>query len=79
MRLDDPLRDGEAESDAALVVFARLPELIEEMLDLLRRDARASVADIKDDLPLAAHCPERHISAFGCELECVAEEIAEHL
>jgi len=75
----DPLRNGETESDAALVILARLPELIEEVLDLLRRYSRTGVAYLEDDLLFARRSSERHITAFGRELDRVRQQVAENL
>ena len=33
MRFDDSLRDREPESDATVIVAARLPEIVEQMLE----------------------------------------------
>ena len=35
MRLDDSFRDREAEPHASVIVFARLPEVVEKMRDVV--------------------------------------------
>lgn len=47
-------RDGETESDSAVIVAARLPEIVKQMLDVGGRDAGTGVGDVN-----------RHVIAVG--------------
>src|SRR5690606_33282866 len=79
VRLDDALGDGEAEADAAAARVAGLPEAVEEVRELIGRDAGPGVADLEAHLVAIAFDVDAHAPAFGRELDGVADEVAERL
>jgi hypothetical protein len=79
VRVDDAFRDREAEADAAAIAAARLPEAIEQVIEMLLRNARTGVGDAEHDLHLVRPRREHDAPAGGRELDRVADEVAEHL
>ena len=83
---DDALADRKAQAGAAVQPRGRgigLRERLEQLLLRFRVDADAGVADLETQLVLrgglagAAHV-QRHAAALG-ELDCIAEQVGEHL
>src|SRR5690348_15907270 len=81
VRHDDLARDREPESAAAVrrrFLVVRLEELLEDVRQLLQRDAGARVAYIEMHLLIHRIHEQLHRSAALRELERVRDEIAEH-
>src|SRR5690606_26272944 len=78
VRFDDPLGEGEAEACARALGPARLPELVEHVVELTLRDPRPCVADPE---PHLVPFPRRADgdSSFLCELDRIADQVAEEL
>src|SRR5438552_10896889 len=80
VELDELAGEGEAESGAfGSLAVRRLLELLEDHLELLRRDARAGVRD--GDLDLAVVEPGGDVDAAlgGSELDRVGHEVKDDL
>src|SRR5690606_5127044 len=78
VRLDDAPGDREAQAGAPAIILPPLPEPIEHVRKLIRRDARAMVAHRDQHpvaAPLAAHLDR---AADVGELDRVADEVADH-
>jgi len=78
--LDDAAGDGEPEARAlgARTDVAGLLERLEDAGDVGRRDARARVLDLEEDVALLRRAPQDHPPLAG-ELEGLAEQIEQHL
>src|SRR5258705_6805091 len=68
MGLDDPLRDREPEADAGTRGLPRLPEAVEDVWEVLGRDARAGVADRELDRGVTSGHADLDPSVLGSEL-----------
>src|SRR5437763_2472190 len=79
VRLDDALGDRQAEARAEARGALRLPVGVEDVLQILVRDARAGVADDEEHLAVVARGAAGDAAARRRELHRVADEIREHL
>src|SRR5205085_10586625 len=69
----------ETESRAHVRGLLRLPVGLEHILEIRLRDAGSCVIDSElDEAATRLRC-DSDPSTLGCELECVADEVAEHL
>ena len=75
--IDDALHDREAKTDA--VIARVLPVAIEDVLDVLARDAGSGVADRDRDPIAAPFGPESDRTAGRGELERVPDQVRERL
>ncbi|MEX2282705.1 MAG: hypothetical protein WEE89_09510 [Gemmatimonadota bacterium] len=77
MGFHDTFDDGE--TDAVPASAACLPESIEDLRQMLFRDARSAIRDPEDELVISQLAPNREISSHGCELDRIADEVREDL
>ena len=81
VHLDNLLRDGEAESGAALglgVGAVYLVELLEDAGELIGRNAGARVGDAHGEMAVGRACRDAHLPCVG-ELDGVADEVEQNL
>src|SRR5258705_11167386 len=57
VRFDESLGDGEAESSAAMIALVPLPELVEQMSHVCRRNPGSTVLHLEENLRTLAHGP----------------------
>jgi hypothetical protein len=62
VRLDHCLGDGQTEPDSAMIIAACLPEILEEMLDIARRNSRPAVGDMDCDLIAVRRGAQRYVA-----------------
>src|ERR1043165_897789 len=82
MRAGEVLDDGEAKTCAAHLARARAVnsvETLEDALDVLGRDAFASVRDCDAVAASFALMPDRDRAVFAIELDGVVGQVREHL
>ena len=75
--LDDALRNVETEPHASSIALCDLQEALQHGLQMVGADAGACVADGEPDRILDTLDTDDDLSACGCELEGVAEEVRE--
>src|SRR5687767_11834132 len=79
VRLDDAARDRETQPCTATSIATRLPEALEEMRELVPWNTHAGIGHRARDavsLPTSTH---RDGTSGRRELECVADEVPQHL
>ena len=79
MRLDDSLRDRQAESDSAQIAFACLEEAIENTELIGGGDTTTGIGDTEHDLRAATRRANCDQSMAWRELQRVADQIADRL
>src|SRR3954447_10585904 len=78
LSFDDPLGDIESQARCVSGRWLRLPIALEDMRDMVGRDAGACVRHGDQQLSSAALRPNRDGFPFGAELERIADEVREH-
>src|SRR5581483_532445 len=78
MRLDDSLGDGEAKTGAHPGGVSRLPEALEDVWELFRRDSRSSVGHREPELARYGFRAHGDRSSFRSELDRIPDQIGEH-
>src|SRR5262249_13715273 len=81
MQLDELAGEGQPQAGTLhlLVRCSHLPELLEDRLLILRRDANAGVADRYLYAAVSRPRPYLDPPALWGELQCVGQEVQEHL
>ena len=79
MCFDDSLCDRETEPDSTVIVVARLPEIVEQMLDVGGCDSGSRVGDVNRDVIAVRDRAHRHVPMLRRELEGVAHDVSDDL
>src|SRR6266536_2393446 len=79
VEVDDVLRDGEAEAEAAAVAGVGLAEALENVREERRVDPLALIGDADLRVAVEAGEAEVHLSASRRELDRVREDVADDL
>ncbi|HXC50016.1 MAG TPA: hypothetical protein VN634_03970 [Candidatus Limnocylindrales bacterium] len=79
MGLDQTLGNVQAESKPAAIVFADLPEALEDGFELVLVDADSGIADREADFSALVVYAHHHAGPVGAELDRVRNEVSENL
>ena len=79
VRFDDALHYGQAETGAAPLKFARLPESIEHVREVSSGDADSRIRYPESNLVLVQSCADSDVTTGWGELKCVADEVIKDL
>ena len=77
MRFHYTLCDSESESESAMIVVPRLPEIVEKVRHVGGRDSGPRIDHLNDDALTIRHRFERDFPIGRCEFECVFEQVDE--